>query len=103
MSLPWAARGLKIPYLVRSDWQIRGLAMAGALTCYQPLTVEVVSLGGSRICFGYQFGQLVQALPDHWDLIALDSSAADCSRRVSLRCRPRDWLWWAYSLRDAAS
>ncbi|MDQ0745989.1 transposase [Streptomyces africanus] len=26
MSLPWAARGLKIPYVVRNDWQSRGLA-----------------------------------------------------------------------------
>ncbi|GAB7028674.1 hypothetical protein JCM4914_01350 [Streptomyces platensis subsp. malvinus] len=24
MSLPWAARGLKIPYVVRNDWQSRG-------------------------------------------------------------------------------
>ncbi|GAA3482136.1 hypothetical protein GCM10018966_066680 [Streptomyces yanii] len=31
MSLPWAARGLKIPYVVRNDWQSRGLAMAAAL------------------------------------------------------------------------
>ncbi|WP_277762471.1 hypothetical protein [Streptomyces sp. IB2014 016-6] len=36
MSLPWAARGLKIPYVVRNDWQRRGLAMA-AVTCYKKL------------------------------------------------------------------
>ncbi|MGX1851710.1 hypothetical protein [Streptomyces sp. NPDC055299] len=37
MSLPWAARGLKIPYVVRNDWQGRGQAMAAALTCYKKL------------------------------------------------------------------
>ncbi|MEV6368796.1 hypothetical protein AB0L86_18105 [Micromonospora musae] len=37
MSLPWAARGLKIPYVVRNDRQSRGLAMATALTCYKKL------------------------------------------------------------------
>ncbi|MDT9688888.1 hypothetical protein Q5762_11100 [Streptomyces sp. P9(2023)] len=37
MSLPWAARGLKIPYMVRNDWQSRGLAMAAALTCHKKL------------------------------------------------------------------
>ncbi|WP_175436698.1 hypothetical protein [Streptomyces hawaiiensis] len=35
MSLPWAARGLKIPSAVRNDWQSRGLAMTAALTCYK--------------------------------------------------------------------
>ncbi|WP_406365478.1 hypothetical protein [Streptomyces sp. NBC_01546] len=38
MSLPWAARGLKIRYVVRNDWQSRGLARAAALTCYKKLT-----------------------------------------------------------------
>ncbi|WP_281791559.1 hypothetical protein [Streptomyces sp. MK37H] len=37
MSLPWAARGLKIPNLVSNDWQSRGLAMAAALICYKKL------------------------------------------------------------------
>ncbi|MFD3491992.1 hypothetical protein ACFWWB_15705 [Streptomyces sp. NPDC058690] len=37
MSLPWAARGLKIPYVVRNDWPSRGLATAAALTCYRKL------------------------------------------------------------------
>ncbi|MGW7441305.1 hypothetical protein [Streptomyces sp. NPDC054849] len=37
MSLPWAARGLKIPYVVRNDWQSRGLAMSAALTCCKKL------------------------------------------------------------------
>ncbi|MER5432370.1 hypothetical protein [Streptomyces sp. NPDC002588] len=37
MSLPWAAHGLKIPYIIRNDWQSRGLAMAAALTCYKKL------------------------------------------------------------------
>ncbi|MGW1730885.1 hypothetical protein [Streptomyces sp. NPDC001937] len=37
MSLPWAARGLKIPYVVRNGWQSRRLAMAAALTCYEKL------------------------------------------------------------------
>ncbi|GAA4704688.1 hypothetical protein [Streptomyces youssoufiensis] len=37
MSLPWAVRGLKIPYAVSDDWQGRGLAMAAALTCYEKL------------------------------------------------------------------
>ncbi|MFJ8863764.1 hypothetical protein ACIRD8_35815 [Streptomyces sp. NPDC102451] len=32
MSLPWAARGIKIPYVVRNDWQSRGLTLAAALT-----------------------------------------------------------------------
>ncbi|MFI1200416.1 hypothetical protein ACH4VR_13340 [Streptomyces sp. NPDC020883] len=35
MSLPWAARGLKIPYVVRNDRQ--SLAMAAALSCYKKL------------------------------------------------------------------
>ncbi|WP_255292645.1 hypothetical protein [Micromonospora sp. WMMA1996] len=35
MSLPWATRGLKIPYVVRNDRQSRCLAMATALTCYK--------------------------------------------------------------------
>ncbi|MEY9997014.1 hypothetical protein ABIE67_009046 [Streptomyces sp. V4I8] len=37
MSLPRAARGLKIPYVARNDWQSRGLAIAAALTCYKKL------------------------------------------------------------------
>ncbi|MFD4529662.1 hypothetical protein ACFWP7_38320 [Streptomyces sp. NPDC058470] len=37
MSLPWAARGLKIRYVVRNDWQSRGLAMAAALACYKKI------------------------------------------------------------------
>ncbi|WP_285439538.1 hypothetical protein [Streptomyces sp. ISL-96] len=37
MSLPWAARGLKIPYVDRNDRQSRGLAMAPALSCYKKL------------------------------------------------------------------
>ncbi|MEU9963162.1 hypothetical protein [Streptomyces malaysiensis] len=37
MSLPWAARGLKIRYMVRNDRQSRGQAMAAALTCYKKL------------------------------------------------------------------
>ncbi|WP_392756879.1 hypothetical protein [Streptomyces sp. LN590] len=37
MSLPWAARGLKIPYVVRNDWQSRGLAMAAAAGGQTPL------------------------------------------------------------------
>ncbi|MFD5111955.1 hypothetical protein ACFVWX_27285 [Streptomyces sp. NPDC058220] len=37
MSLPWAARGLKIPYVAHNDRQNRGLAMAAALTCYKKL------------------------------------------------------------------
>lgn len=37
MSLPWATHGLKIPYVVRNDWQSRGLAMAAALTCHKKL------------------------------------------------------------------
>ncbi|MCL7376578.1 hypothetical protein [Streptomyces sp. 35G-GA-8] len=37
MSLPWAARGLKIPYVVRNDWQSRGLAMSSAVTCHKKL------------------------------------------------------------------
>lgn len=37
MSLPWAARGLKISYTVRNDWQSRDLAMAAALICYKKL------------------------------------------------------------------
>lgn len=37
MSLPCAARGLKIPYVVRNDWQSRGLTMAATLTCYKKL------------------------------------------------------------------
>ncbi|WP_281394863.1 hypothetical protein [Streptomyces rectiverticillatus] len=37
MSLPWAARGLEIPYVVRNDRQSRGLVMAAALTCYKKL------------------------------------------------------------------
>ncbi|MEV6170296.1 hypothetical protein AB0L99_18970 [Streptomyces sp. NPDC051954] len=37
MSLPWAAHALKIPYVVRNDWQNRGLAMAAALTRYEKL------------------------------------------------------------------
>ncbi|MDF3302517.1 hypothetical protein P3H78_28655 [Streptomyces sp. K1PA1] len=35
MSLPWAARGLKIPYRVRNGRQGRGQAMGAALTCYK--------------------------------------------------------------------
>ncbi|MEU6497610.1 hypothetical protein ABZ890_45930, partial [Streptomyces sp. NPDC046984] len=35
MSLPWAARGLKIPYVDRNDQQSRSLAMAAALSHYQ--------------------------------------------------------------------
>ncbi|WP_267887315.1 hypothetical protein [Streptomyces sp. WM6372] len=37
MSLPRAARALKIPYVVRNDRQSRGLAMAAALTCHKEL------------------------------------------------------------------
>ncbi|MET7982604.1 MULTISPECIES: hypothetical protein [unclassified Streptomyces] len=37
MSLPWAARGLKIPYVVRNDRQSRGLAMVTALSCHKRL------------------------------------------------------------------
>ncbi|WP_257788924.1 hypothetical protein [Streptomyces malaysiensis] len=37
MSLPWAARGLKIRYVVRNDRQSRGQAMATALTCDKKL------------------------------------------------------------------
>jgi hypothetical protein len=37
MSLPSAARALKIPYVVRNDWQSLGLAMAASLTCYKKL------------------------------------------------------------------
>ncbi|AJC60197.1 hypothetical protein GZL_07647 [Streptomyces sp. 769] len=36
MSLPWAARGLKIPYVVRNDRQSRG-PVAAALNCYKKL------------------------------------------------------------------
>ncbi|MEW1929437.1 hypothetical protein [Streptomyces sp. NPDC088360] len=36
MSLLWAARSPKIPYVVRNDWQSRDLAMA-ALACYKKL------------------------------------------------------------------
>ncbi|MEW2398065.1 hypothetical protein [Streptomyces sp. NPDC046862] len=32
MSLPWAARGLKIPYVVRNDWQYCRQATVAALT-----------------------------------------------------------------------
>ncbi|WP_275461137.1 hypothetical protein [Streptomyces noursei] len=35
MSLPWAVRGLKIPYVVRNYRQSRDLAMAAALNCYK--------------------------------------------------------------------
>ncbi|MEK0096970.1 hypothetical protein WDA79_00340 [Streptomyces sp. A475] len=38
MSLPWAAHGLKIPYVVRSGWQSRGPAMAAAQNCYKKPT-----------------------------------------------------------------
>ncbi|MFD9475994.1 MULTISPECIES: hypothetical protein [Streptomyces] len=37
MSLPWADRALKIPYVVRNDRQSRGLTMAAALTCSKRL------------------------------------------------------------------
>ncbi|MET9520575.1 hypothetical protein [Streptomyces sp. NPDC002994] len=37
MSLPWATRGLKIPYVDRSDRQSRSLAKATALSCYKQL------------------------------------------------------------------
>ncbi|MFF9094303.1 hypothetical protein ACF1AX_14415 [Streptomyces sp. NPDC014802] len=37
MRLPRAARGLKIPHMVRNDWQSRGVATAAALTCYKKL------------------------------------------------------------------
>lgn len=37
MTLPGAARGLKIPYVVRNDWQSRGLAAAAALNYYKKL------------------------------------------------------------------
>ncbi|WP_275678384.1 hypothetical protein [Streptomyces sp. MUM 203J] len=37
MSLPWAVRGLKIPYVVRNGWQSRDPAMAVVLTCYKEL------------------------------------------------------------------
>lgn len=37
MSLPWAAHGLKIPHVVRNDWQSRGLTVAAGLTCYKKL------------------------------------------------------------------
>ncbi|WP_267896257.1 MULTISPECIES: hypothetical protein [Streptomyces] len=37
MSLPWAARALKIPYGVRDDRQSRGPVMAAAPTCYEKL------------------------------------------------------------------
>jgi hypothetical protein len=37
MSLPWATRGLKIPYVVRNDRQSRGPAMATALSYYKKL------------------------------------------------------------------
>ncbi|WP_329363024.1 hypothetical protein [Streptomyces sp. NBC_01483] len=37
MSLPWAARSLKIRYMVRNGRQGRGRAMAAALTCYKKL------------------------------------------------------------------
>ncbi|WP_367827217.1 hypothetical protein [Streptomyces sp. LMG1-1-1.1] len=38
MSLPWAACGLKIRYVVRDDWPSRGLAIAAALTCCKKRT-----------------------------------------------------------------
>ena len=37
MSLPWATRGLKIPYADRNDRQSRSLAMATALSYYKKL------------------------------------------------------------------
>ncbi|WP_267899084.1 hypothetical protein [Streptomyces corynorhini] len=37
MSLPWAARGLKIPCVDRNDWQGRSTVMAAALACYKKL------------------------------------------------------------------
>ncbi|MFI1471276.1 hypothetical protein [Streptomyces wuyuanensis] len=36
MTLPWAARGLKITYVVR-DWQSGGTVMAAALACHEKL------------------------------------------------------------------
>ncbi|MFG2477057.1 hypothetical protein [Streptomyces fagopyri] len=37
MSLPWAARGLKIPYVVHNDCQSRGQTMVAAPTCCKEL------------------------------------------------------------------
>ncbi|MEU7038258.1 hypothetical protein ABZ958_31935 [Streptomyces sp. NPDC046237] len=45
--------------------------------------------------FAYKGKEEPEVTEDHWDLIAVDSPAADCGRRVSVRCRRRDWLWWA--------
>ena len=47
MSLPWAAHGLKIRYMVRNDWQSRGLTLA---------TAAVVHTHG-RHCLGAKSGR----------------------------------------------
>ncbi|MGW7331534.1 hypothetical protein ACWGIU_23710 [Streptomyces sp. NPDC054840] len=43
MSLPWTARGLKIPYVVRNDGQSRAPAMAAVLSCYKKLAKRATS------------------------------------------------------------
>jgi hypothetical protein len=47
MSLPWAVRGLKIPYVVRNDRQSRGLAMAAA-------TITAASMNQSSVLQDFQ-------------------------------------------------
>ncbi|EFF88675.1 hypothetical protein SSTG_05682 [Streptomyces sp. e14] len=48
MSLPWAARGLKIPYAHRNDRQSRGLAMTTALGRCEKLARRATCLPHSR-------------------------------------------------------
>jgi hypothetical protein len=65
MSLPWAAHGLKFPYVVRNDWQSRGLAMAAVAHTH------------GRHCLGAIRTAVAYLMPDHHAISQEDTPAPE--------------------------